>query len=61
MRCCWRAWNNLGGVDTENMASAWQSFITNRPAIQRHGKLWANQLDQQSDLANNLARFVQEK
>ena len=61
VRCCWRAWNDPGGKNTENMASAWQSFIANRPAIQRHGKLWANQLDQQSDLANNLARFVQEK
>ena len=58
---CWHAWNNPGGEHTETMASAWQSFIANRPAIQRHGKLWANQLDQQSDLANNLARFVQEK
>ena len=58
---CWHAWNDPGGEHTENMASAWQSFIANRLAIQRHGKLWANQLDQQSDLANNLARFVQEK
>ncbi len=61
MRRCWRAWNGPGGKSTENMVAAWQSFIANRTAIQRHGKLWANQLDQQSDLANNLARFVQEK
>ena len=61
VRRCWRAWNDPGDKYTENMASAWQSFSANRPAIQRHGKLWANQLDQQSDLANNLARFVQEK
>ena len=61
VRRCWHAWNVPGGEHIENMASAWQGFIVNRPAIQRHGKLWANQLDQQSDLANNLACFVQEK
>lgn len=54
IRRCWHAWNGTG-----DMATAWRDYIANRQSIQRHGKVWANQLDRPGDLANNLARFVQ--
>ncbi|MBC8113079.1 MAG: elongation factor P maturation arginine rhamnosyltransferase EarP, partial [Candidatus Saccharimonas sp.] len=53
VRRCWHAWNGTG-----DMAAAWQSYVANRHSLQRHGKVWANQLDRPGDLANNLARFV---
>jgi uncharacterized repeat protein (TIGR03837 family) len=43
------------------IVSAWRGFIEQRTALDQQGKLWAKRLDRQSDLANNLARFVQEK
>ena len=56
VRRCWHAWNGTGDI-----ATAWRDFIANRQSIQRHGKVWVNQLDRLGDLANNLARFVREK
>ncbi len=53
VRRCWHAWNGTG-----DMAAAWQDYVANRQSLQRHGKVWANQLDRAGDLANNLARFV---
>ena len=56
VRYCWHAWNGSG-----DMATAWPDYIANRQSLQRHGKVWANQLDRLGDLANNLARFVHGK
>ena len=53
VRRCWHAWN--GG---SHIASVWPDFVANRPAIERHGKVWANSLDQMGDLADNLVGFV---
>ncbi len=56
VRRCWHAWNGTGDMD-----AAWRDYIANRHSLQRHGKVWANQLDRSGDLANNLARFVHGK
>ena len=56
VRRCWHAWNGIG-----DMGAAWRDYVANRQSIQRHGTVWANQLDRAGDLANNLARFVHGK
>lgn len=56
VRDCWHAWNGTG-----DMAATWGQFLANRQRIQAHGKVWACQLDQTDDLANNLVRFALEK
>lgn len=58
MRGCWHCWNSMGAGGTRDMASAWRVFLSNQPSLERHAKAWANQLDRQDDLANNLVRFV---
>ena len=50
---CWQAWNGRGEI-----GEAWQAYAANRPALEQHGKVWANELDRMGDLADNLARFV---
>lgn len=56
VRHCWKAWNDAGRISL-----AWRDFIENRERIQRHNEVWAFQLDQAGNLANNLSRFVVEK
>ena len=57
VRNCWRAWNCTGAI---SMRTAWREYAALRQVIEQHGKVWAGQLDQTTDLANNLARFVRE-
>ncbi|MBM4074999.1 MAG: elongation factor P maturation arginine rhamnosyltransferase EarP, partial [Planctomycetes bacterium] len=52
----WLAWNGVGSI-----GPAWDRFVSNRSMIEHHGKQWANQLDLNGDLTNNLGRFVQGK
>lgn len=47
------AWNGVG-----NMSEAWPPYAANRGLIEQHGKVWARQLDQTVNLADNLVRFV---
>lgn len=53
---CWLAWNGVGKI-----AKAWVEFVRNRELIRKHTKVWAGQLDQSENLANNLAMFVRGK
>ncbi|MFO1042342.1 MAG: elongation factor P maturation arginine rhamnosyltransferase EarP [Planctomycetaceae bacterium] len=53
IRECFLAWNGKG-----KMAEFWRKFAENRPLLGQHGKVWARQLDQTGDLANNLVSFV---
>ena len=53
VRRCWHAWNGRG-----NIAPVWPDFVAHRTAIEQHGKVWANALDQMGDLADNLVCFV---
>ena len=53
IRRFWQAWN---GAD--DIARAWRDFLANRHSIEQHGKVWASQLDQAGNLANNLVSFV---
>ena len=53
IRECFLAWNGKG-----KMAESWRKFAENRPLLGQHGKVWARQLDQTGDLANNLVSFV---
>ncbi|MEI8380869.1 MAG: elongation factor P maturation arginine rhamnosyltransferase EarP [Planctomycetota bacterium] len=53
VRDCFYAWNGFG-----KMAESWRKFTENRQLVEQHGKVWARQLDQTGDLANNLDRFV---
>jgi uncharacterized repeat protein (TIGR03837 family) len=53
VRRCWHAWNGRGSI-----APVWPDFVAHRTAIERHGKVWANALDQKGNLADNLVRFV---
>jgi len=56
VRSCWLAWNGEGDV-----ASAWRKFAANRKIIEQYGRVWACQLDQATDLVNNLVLFVRAK
>ena len=53
IRECFLAWNGKG-----KMAESWRKFAENRQLLGQHGKVWARQLDQTGDLANNLVSFV---
>ncbi len=53
IRECFLAWNGRGKV-----AESWRKFAENQKLLGQHGKVWARQLDQTGDLANNLGRFV---
>jgi uncharacterized repeat protein (TIGR03837 family) len=53
VRRCWQAWNAKGP-----MAAAWLDFAAQRQAIEQHGKVWVNSLDQNGSLADNLVCFV---
>ena len=53
VRRCWQAWNGAG-----SMAAAWPDLVANRRSLEQHGKVWASQLDQAGNLANNLVGFV---
>lgn len=53
VRRCWQAWNFDGDI-----GAACQDFLANRQSIEQHGKVWASQLDQAGNLANNLVCFV---
>ena len=53
VRDCFYSWNGFG-----KMAESWRKFTENRQLVEQHGKVWARQLDQTGDLANNLDRFV---
>lgn len=55
VRRCWEAWNGGGGI-----GPAWGDFHARREAIEGCGKLWAGQLDQTGDLANNLVLLSRE-
>lgn len=56
VRNCWLAWNGVG-----DLACAWQEFAANRKFIEQYGRVWACQLDQATDLVNNLVLFVRAK
>lgn len=56
VRNCWLAWNGVG-----NLSSAWREFAANRKFIEQYGRVWACQLDQATDLVNNLVLFVRAK
>ncbi len=56
VRSMCRAWNGLGAIDT-----AWEKFAANRNSIEKHGKVWASELDQAGNLADNLLRFVDQR
>lgn len=56
VRDCWLAWNGVG-----NLPSAWREFAANRKFIEQYGRVWACQLDQATDLVNNLVLFVRAK
>ena len=53
VRHCWHAWNGHG-----NMTEAWKEFVAIRRSLELEGKVWASQLDQAGNLANNLVCFV---
>jgi uncharacterized repeat protein (TIGR03837 family) len=55
-----RAWNqsDAGGVST---ASAWDAFVGQRGALERHGRYWADRVAAVGDLAENLAQFCRSK
>lgn len=53
VRQFWRAWNGVGEIGI-----AWQHFAAILPQIEQHGKVWATELDQVGNLADNLVRFV---
>ena len=50
----WRAWNQEDGVD---MQAAWSDFWDCRNALRDHARIWARDLSNTGDLANNLAQF----
>ncbi|MDB5341564.1 MAG: hypothetical protein JWN70_7183 [Planctomycetaceae bacterium] len=56
VRRCWQAWNFDGDI-----GAGWLDFAENRQSVERHGKVWASQLDQAGNLANNLVCFVSGK
>lgn len=53
IRRLWLAWNRSGPI-----RQPWNEFLAILPEVRRHGKEWADQLDQMTDLANNLVCFV---
>ena len=53
VRRFWQAWNSAGDI-----AAAWPDFLAKRHSLEQHGKVWASQLDQAENLANNLNSFV---
>lgn len=56
VRNCWLAWNGVG-----ELACAWREFAANRKFIEQYSRVWACQLDQATDLVNNLVLFVRAK
>ena len=55
-----RVWNQIdaGGVSP---ASAWDAFVTQRAALDQHGRHWAERVAAVGDLAENLAQFCRGK
>ncbi len=53
VRRCWHAWNGSG-----DMAAAWRDYVTIRQSLERHGKVWACDLDRNGDLADNHESFA---
>jgi uncharacterized repeat protein (TIGR03837 family) len=53
VRACWDAWNGAGDIGT-----AWQDYAAIRLSVLEHSKVWASELDQSVDLADNLWQFV---
>jgi uncharacterized repeat protein (TIGR03837 family) len=51
-------WN---GANASNIASAWRAFHAHREALARHTRAWADRLAALGDLADNLARFAEDK
>ncbi len=52
LRRLWLAWNEGDGA-----GPAWSGFCEHRAALERHARLWAEQLAEHGDLASNLVHF----
>jgi uncharacterized repeat protein (TIGR03837 family) len=52
----WQAWNGFG-----DPAAAWPVFRSALPALKAHAGPWASEIARHGDLAENLARFCQER
>lgn len=55
VRHLWRVWNGI--VRPAELASAWQQFVAQRAAIERHTAAWAQGLSALDGLAASLVRF----
>jgi uncharacterized repeat protein (TIGR03837 family) len=51
-----RAWNGQGDI-----AAAWPAFRAVLPALTLHGHVWAAEISEQGNLAENLVRFCRER
>ncbi len=56
VRRLWHAWNGGGDI-----SAAWRDYSASRLSIERHGKVWAADLDRMPDLTDNLTRFARER
>jgi uncharacterized repeat protein (TIGR03837 family) len=54
------AWNQLDGARV-SAACAWAAFEQSLPVLAQHGRMWAERLAANGELASNLARFCRDK